>query len=190
MNAIDLVDHLLGCLGVETSNVRRVDGLQIPGNRDGATRRGHLPDAHHVGDDLNAKLREQRLAEAPDRDSGGGLAGARPFEDISNVFEPVLLDTGEVGVARAGPENGRRLLRILQARVFVVHDEGHGRADGPSAAHTRQYRDLVVFDAHPPATAVAPLATREFVVDEVEINRHTSGHAADDDDHGRAVRFA
>jgi len=56
--------------------------------------------------------------------------------------------------------------------------------------HARQKADLVLFDLHSTAAAIPALATAEFVVDEIEIDREVGRNALYDGDQGRSVGFA
>src|SRR6266511_6203446 len=122
-------------------------------------------------------FRSKPLGHAGDRDPRSGLTGARPLEDIADIVVAVLHGAGEVGVAgsrpghRLGGSAGRRsphghgALPVLP--VGVLDREADGAAQRQTPAHGRGDADLVPFDLHAAAAAIAALAPRQVLVDVV-----------------------
>ena len=116
---------------------------------------------------------EQLAAHRAHAPSRGGLARARPLEDVAQIVPVVLQAPGEVGVAgararerlgRGGQGRGRHAVQPV--RVVAVGDRhGDGRAERLAAAHAADELDAVGLDLHPAAPAVAALTPRQVGVD-------------------------
>src|SRR5262249_7180828 len=74
--------------------------------------------------------------------------------------------------------------------VPVLDHHGNGTADGLSVTDPGQKPNLILFDLHPPAAAIAPLAAFEFMINGVKIDGKMRWKALHQGDQGRAVRLA
>ena len=193
---VDLLDHRRRGVGVEAANGRLVDGLEVgelqvalgSAERD----RGDLED---VAADLDSERAQELLGEGAGGDPRRGLAGAGALEDIAHVAEAVLLQAGEVGVARPGQ---MRLLDLrvhgpgvhphVPVRVVAVGDE---ESDGlPSVRPCRipeRTLDRVALDLHAAAAAVSKLPARHVAVERLAVELQARGQALDDRDEAGAV---
>ena len=81
--------------------------------------------------------------------------------------------------------------RVLPVRpVSIANLERDRTAERVSSADARENVGLIVLDRHPPASAVAELATGEVGGEIGRSEREAGGNAFDDHDERRAVRFA
>ena len=142
---------------------------------------------------------EEPFGDGAGRDPGGGFAGAGPLQDVAGVLAVVFQNADQVGVA--GPGSG-----YLAAAGFVGglggHDVGpvgpipvfdqHGDwgAKGGTGSDAGEELDLVLFDLHPGAAAVAPHPAGEVVVDPGGVEGEAGGDAFDEGDESFAVGFA
>ena len=145
-----------------------------------------------MGEHFDAEGLPQELpGDGAGRDAGSGLAGAGPLEHRAGVVEAVFQHAGVVGVA--GPRPGQRgiarnleLGRVhrvgghhrLPLRPFGVADlDGDRAAEGDAVPHPGQHGDLVAFELHPGAAAVAEPAAGQLVRDFFGRRLHPGDHA-------------
>ena len=161
------------------------------------------PDASHaddVAEHADAKLRQKCFGERAHRDPGRGFARAGAFQDVAGVVEIVFDGARQVGMT--GPRTRHRLLLVFRAidvfhrkrfgpvfPIFVLDNDRDGRADGLRVADARNNFDLICFDLHAPAAAIALLPAPEFAIDGVERNGDPGGESGQGGDQALAMRF-
>src|SRR5689334_20760249 len=74
--------------------------------------------------------------------------------------------------------------------VLVAHDDGNRSAERLAAAHAANDLDFVTLDLHPPAAAVAVLATLQIIVYARTVERDACRHTRDDRRQLRSMRLA
>ena len=176
---------------------RRRRRSRSPAERLRVARRAHRADLQHVRDDLDAERAQERLAQRAAGDAGGGLAGAGPLEHVAHVGEPVLHDSGEVGVAGTREVDlldlrldRPRVHPLRPVRVVAVGDRHRDRpAERAAVAHTRRRLGGVALDLHAPAAAVAELAARHVAVDRLAVEREARGQPFEHAGEAGAVRL-
>lgn len=148
-------------------------------------------------------LTQERPGHGARGHTRGGLAGAGTFEHRTRVVEAVLEHARVVGVAGAWPRE-RGVARDVQiGRVdrvgrhhalplgpFGVADlDRDGAAQCEAVPDPGQHRDLVLFELHPGATAVAEAAPLELCPDLLRSDGHAGDHPFEHGHQGAAVGF-
>src|SRR5881396_1428312 len=159
----------------------------------------------HMGPDVDPELFQQHLAHRAARDPRHRLARARPLQDVPRVLAVVLERAGEIGVpgARArdltsplgfplcpgGVGLGRHhVLPVLP--IAVPHEHRDGGAEGLAGAHPREPLDLVGFDLHAGAAAVAAHPPLQLGVDALGGQGEAGGDPLEDRHQPPSVRLA
>ena len=200
-SGLDLGDHRLARIGVETPDLVLVDAVELIRRRTGRTG-GHPRCAHldDVGDDLDPEVRQQHLGDRTRGDASCGLAGAGSFEDVSSVGEAVLLHAGEIRVA--GTHLGERRLRrsgsrahllvpLVAAEPLAVLDlDRHGRPERAAVAHTTDQCEFVGLEALAGAAAVSEPAAAHLCLDLLDGDRKSRRETLHHDDERLTVGFA
>ena len=151
------------------------------------------------------RLAQERARDGACGDAGGGFAGAGAFQHRPGVVEAVLQHPGVVGVAGPGPGQRRIAGDVFEvsARVdgvgghhgfplgpFGVADlDGDRTAEGDAVAHPGQHGDLVGFELHPRAAAIAEPAAGQLTGDVLGGDVDTGDHAFDHGHQRAAVGF-
>ena len=150
-------------------------------------------------------LAQELPGNGADGDAGRGLAGAGAFEHVAGVVEAVLEHAGVIGVTRAGAgercvagEVGEfcRVDRVgghdrLPLGPLGVTDLDRDRATHrPAVPHTADDRDLVGFELHPGAAAVAEAAAGELRGDIVRRHLDAGHHPLEHGDEGGTMGFS
>ena len=126
------------------------------------------------------------------------LSIGRLLEHVANVREAVLLDAGQVGVARARQVHLRDL-RVHRpgvhpflpvGEVAVLDPERHRAAKRAPVAHAGGDLRAVLLDLHAPASAVTELAPGHVAVDRLGGQLEARGQPLDHGDEAGAVRLA
>ena len=199
---LDLGDHRLARVEVEAAHLVLVDPVELVrasgGRRVGGNGgRAHLDD---VGDDVDAERLEERLGHRAGGDAGRGLPGARPFEHVAGIGEPVLLHAGEVGVA--GADLGQRILGgtgrrahllvpLVAAEPFGVLDlDGDRRAERAAVADAADEGQLVLLETLARAAPVSEASPGHLGLDLLDGDLEPGGESLDHDHQRLAVRFS
>src|SRR5712692_2577782 len=126
----------------------------------------HPAQFDHMRPDLDAELLQEHLAHRAAGHPRYRFPGARALEDVPRVLPVVLEGAREIRVA--GPRT-RHLAAPLAARgvrfgghdvppvlpIAVPHEHRARGAEGLAGAHAREPLDLIGFDLHAGAAAVA-----------------------------------
>ena len=153
--------------------------------------------------DLDADRGQEGLGDRARGDVHRRVPRRRALERVADIAEVVLLDAGEVGVARTRKRHGLRAfsLRLALGRprahpprpvlvVAVPDDERERRPEGAAVAQTGEHVDPVLLDLLPRRAAVALLPPLEVAVDRVAVEHEPGRQAGEDRDEPRAVRLA
>src|SRR5881396_3713089 len=118
--------------------------------------------------DLDAELLQEHLAHRAAGHPGHRFPGARALQDVARVLAVVLEGPREIRVA--GPRTrhlatplaprsvcfgGHHVLPVLP--IAIPHEHRDGGAEGLAGPHAREPLDLVGFDLHAGAAAVAAI---------------------------------
>jgi hypothetical protein len=149
---------------------------------------------------FDTKVFKKDFGESPERNSGGRLSCAGPFENVSRIGVIELERTRQVGVPGTRP--GESSLGcgiagdlagghdVFPIRPVPILDHHRDRtADGLSVPHTGEKTYLVPFNFHAAASTIPSLSPFEFVVDEFEIDGKVSRNAFDERDQSLAMRL-
>src|SRR6059036_3126326 len=151
--------------------------------------------------DFDAELVQQHLAYRAAGHPGHRFPGARALQDVARVLAVVLERAREVRVA--GPRTrhlaaplaprsvrfgGHHVLPVLP--IAVPHEHRDGGAERLTGAHAREPLDLVGFDLHPSAAAVAAHAPLQLGVDALGRDGQPGGDPLEDRHEPAPVRFA
>ena len=150
--------------------------------------RVHAADRHHVSEDPDPELPQERVRHRAERDPHRGLARARALDRRVRVGERVLEHPGQVGVA--GPRNGADRLAVLGDHAPVLDRHADRRARRlalPDAGHDLR---AVALDLHPGAASHASLPPPQIAVDCGGRERDARGDPVEDADEPRAVGLA
>jgi hypothetical protein len=196
--AVDLLDHRLARVAVEAAHGRLVDPLEVLSREVLALGRMDRPDLDDVREDLDPERAQEGLGQRAARHARGRLARRRPLEHVAHVAEAVLLDAREVGMA--GPRevdlghvavHRPRVHPLLPVGVVAVADPQRDRAaERPPVSDAGRDLGAVGLDLHPPAAAVAELASREVAVDVLGPQLEPRGQALEHGGQTRSVRLS
>ncbi len=155
-------------------------------------------DTHDVAQHVNSEWPQKLHRERADRDARRSLTRRRALEHIANIVKIVFEHARQIRVSRTRPRDHLGLARIGRIRghsffpvleIAIGDDERDRTAHRAPEADSRDRTNLVLFDQHPAAAAVAFLAARELMVDACEIDLEAGGYALDHRDEFGAVRF-
>ena len=201
--SVDARDHLRLGVRIECPQ-RRAVGDDVDVRRKRIRALGiNAAQVHEVRADGDAELREQVPADGAGSDARSGLARGGALENVARVVAIVLEEAGEIGMARAhaGDPALASLRRILGARrgvhdvqpvvpVTIRDEHRDGRAQRFAGADAGNELDVVLFDLHTAAAAVALLSAHELLVDVGGEKRQAGGAALENGDEGFAVAFS
>ncbi len=133
-------------------------------------------------------------------DARRGFARAGAFQNVAGVVKLYLIAPARSAWPGRGRVTGLRLVfravDIFHRQrfgpvlpIFVVDDDGDGRADGLRVADAGDNFDAVRFDLHAAAAAVALLAAPQFAIDGVERDGNTGGKSGQGGDQALSMRF-
>ena len=161
------------------------------------------PDGEDVARQTDAGCREQLPRDGARGHACGGLTRARALENVTDVAAIVLGDPGEVRVTRSrtghgGAVRAAGVLRRIRIEahgvlpvgpVAILNRHGDRPANRLAAPHAGEDLGAVGLDRHPASASVAALASLQFVVDGVEVEREAGGDPFENDDERATVRF-
>src|SRR5881296_440039 len=155
----------------------------------------------HMRPDFDAELFQQHLAHRAAGDPRHRLAGARPLQDVARVLAVVLERTREIGVPGAwagdlAPPLGAAGVRLgchhvlPMLPVAIPHEHRDGRTERLAGAYPREPLDLVRFDFHAGAAAVAAHAPLQLGVDALRGQGQAGGDPLENRHQAASVRLA
>ena len=157
-----------------------------------------------MADQLNAKGRQEPGCNGAQCYACGCFPCTGAFQHRPGLIEAVLLHTGEIRVTGPRPGQGGITRRFLQDSGIhrvgghdlfplgpfgVSHLDGYRTALGQTVADSPDNSNLVLFELHPGASAVAEPAARQSRLDGLAGDLHACRHSLNDSDKSRAVGF-
>src|SRR5881398_2713004 len=151
--------------------------------------------------DFDAELVQQHLAYRAAGHPGHRFPGARALQDVARVLAVVLEGPREIRVAGARTRHlatplaprsvcfgGHHVLPVLP--IAIPHEHRDGGAEGLAGPHAREPLDLVGFDLHAGAAAVAAHPPLELDVDALGGQGQPGGDPLEDRHQAASVRLA
>src|ERR1041385_1484718 len=154
----------------------------------------------HMRPDLDAELLQEHLAHRAAGYPGHRFPRARALQDVARVLAVVLEGPREIRVA--GPRTrhlaaplapggvrfgSHHVLPVLP--IAIPHEHRDGGAEGLAGAHAREPLDLVGFDLHAGAAAVAAHPSLQLDVDALGGQGQPGGDPLEDRHQPAPVRF-
>src|SRR6266705_5248109 len=156
---------------------------------------------HHMRRDFDAELLQEHLAHRAAGHSGHRFPGARALQDVARVLAVVLEGAREIRVAGARTRHlaaplaaggvrfgGHHVLPVLP--IAIPHELRDGGAEGLTGPHAREPLDLVGFDLHAGAAAVAAHPPLQLDVDALGGQGQPRGDPLEDRHQAAPVRLA
>ena len=169
------------------------------------------PDTGHITSNKNSELCQQEFSKGTNTHPRRGLAGAGPFNNITQISIAVLESPAQIGMTRTGRcYNSRNLVEEWIGRqghrVRFRRGKGchHPRPAGPvpivnaetdrtphchSGADPRHNLHLVAFNFHPTAPTMTQLAPGQIPVNCLLRHRNLRGKTFNNRHQGRSVGF-
>src|SRR2546429_16228 len=155
----------------------------------------------HMRPDLDAELLQEHLAHRAAGHPGHRFPGARALQDVARVLAVVLERPREIRVAGARTRHlatplaprsvcfgGHHVLPVLP--IAIPHEHRDGGAEGLAGPHAREPLDLVGFDLHAGAAAVAAHPPLQLDVDALGGQGQPGGDPLEDRHQAAPVRLA
>src|SRR5207244_938432 len=155
----------------------------------------------HMRTDFDAELVREHLAHRAAGHSGHRFPGARALQDVARVLAVVLEGAREIRVARPRTRHlaaplapggvrfgGHHVLPVLP--IAIPHEHRDGGAERLAGPHAREPLDLVGFDLHAGAAAVAAHPPLQLDVDAVGGQGQPGGDPLEDRHQAAPVRLA
>ncbi len=159
-----------------------------------------------MGSEHNVEVFQQLSCQSAQCHAGSGLSRRSPLQYIAHVVMVVLDGSRKVSVARSGSGGLRGKPFLFQWQVFshwvdrvhnlspvipisVVYHKRDGTTHGIASPYPGNNFDFVLFDFHPPASAIPLLPASQLVVDALYIDRETGWKAVYNSSELRAMRF-
>ena len=132
--------------------------------------------------DFHAQLSQQQLRERANCNPRRRFPCRGALQNIARFREIVLQSPRKIGMARAGRRHALVFLRIARLHrqrffpilpVAILQHHRDRRTDCLAMTHPRKKARPVGFDLHAPAASKALLATPEFAIHKLLINRQS-----------------